>query len=54
MRLPAGRKLFREEDDADSAYIVVRGKIKLFREHDGEHVDIGDRRRPARCSAKWR
>ena len=41
MKLPAGRKLFREEDDADSAYIVVRGKIKLYREHEGEHVDIG-------------
>jgi CRP-like cAMP-binding protein len=41
MNLPAGRKLFREEDDADSAYIVVRGRIQLFREHDGEHVDIG-------------
>ena len=41
MKLPAGGKLFREEDDADSAYIVVRGKIKLYREHEGEHVDIG-------------
>ena len=46
MTLPAGRKLFREEDDADSAYIVVRGKIKLFREHEGEHVDRRAWRRP--------
>src|SRR5690606_30729900 len=41
MKLPAGRKLFREEDDADSAYIVVRGKIRLFRESEGEPVDVG-------------
>ncbi len=41
MKLPAGRKLFREDDDADSAYIVVRGKIKLYRENEGEPVDVG-------------
>ena len=41
MNLPAGRKLFREEDDADSAYIVVHGKIKLYRENEGEPIDVG-------------
>ena len=41
IRLPAGKKLFSEDDDADSAYIVMRGTIKLYREHDGEPVDIG-------------
>jgi CRP-like cAMP-binding protein len=41
MRLPAGKKLFREDDDADSAYIVTRGRVALFREHDGQHVEIG-------------
>ena len=41
MALPAGRKLYREDDDADSAYIVVHGKIKLYRENEGEPVDIG-------------
>jgi CRP-like cAMP-binding protein len=41
MTLPAGRKLYREDDDADSAYIVVRGKIRLFRENEGEPVDVG-------------
>jgi CRP-like cAMP-binding protein len=41
MKLPAGRKLFREDDDADSAYIVVHGKIKLYRENEGEPVDVG-------------
>ena len=41
MALPAGRKLYREDDDADSAYVVVRGKIKLFRENEGEPTDVG-------------
>jgi CRP-like cAMP-binding protein len=41
MALPAGRKLYREDDDADSAYVVMRGKIKLFRENEGEPVDVG-------------
>jgi CRP-like cAMP-binding protein len=41
MRLAAGKKLFREDDDADSAYIVTRGQVTLFREHDGEHVVVG-------------
>ncbi len=41
MTLPAGRKLYLEDDDADSAYIVVRGKIRLFRENEGEPVDVG-------------
>jgi CRP-like cAMP-binding protein len=41
MTLPAGRKLYREDDDADSAYVVVRGMIKLFRENEGEPVDLG-------------
>lgn len=41
MTLPAGRKLYREDDDADSAYIVVHGKIKLYRENEGEPIDVG-------------
>lgn len=41
MSLPAGRKLYREDDDADSAYIVVRGKVRLFRENEGEPVEVG-------------
>ncbi|MEO9336282.1 cyclic nucleotide-binding domain-containing protein [Mesorhizobium sp. SB112] len=39
-RLPAGRRLFREDDEADSAYVVVSGTIKLFRERDGEHTAV--------------
>jgi CRP-like cAMP-binding protein len=41
MRLQSGKKLYREDDDADSAYIVTRGTVGLYREHDGQHVEIG-------------
>jgi CRP-like cAMP-binding protein len=41
MRLSAGKKLYREDDDADSAYIVVKGRIKLYRENEGAPVDVG-------------
>lgn len=40
IRLSAGKKLYREDDDADSAYVVVRGRIKLFREGEGL-ADVG-------------
>ncbi|MCX7302823.1 MAG: cyclic nucleotide-binding domain-containing protein [Hyphomicrobiales bacterium] len=40
MRLPSGKKLYREDDDADSAYIVIRGRIGLFREHEDQHVEV--------------
>ena len=40
MRLPAGKRLYLEDDDADSAYIVLRGNIRLFREHDGQNIEI--------------
>jgi len=42
MSLPAGRKLYREDDDADSAYIVVSGRIRLFRENEGAPVEVGE------------
>lgn len=41
MRLSAGKKLYREDDDADSAYVVVRGRIKLFRESEDAPADVG-------------
>lgn len=41
MRLPAGKRLFLEDDDANSAYIVTRGTVRLFREHDGHNAEIG-------------
>ena len=39
--LQAERKLYREDDEADSAYIVVKGRIALYREQDGERIPIG-------------
>lgn len=41
MRLPADRRLYREDDEADSAYVVVSGRIALFREIDNERVPVG-------------
>ena len=37
----ARQKLYREDDEADSAYVVVEGRISLYRERDGERVVIG-------------
>ncbi|AZO27007.1 MULTISPECIES: cyclic nucleotide-binding domain-containing protein [Mesorhizobium] len=39
--LQADHKLYREDDEADSAYIVVSGLIALYREHGGERIPIG-------------
>ncbi|OBQ63482.1 cyclic nucleotide-binding domain-containing protein [Mesorhizobium erdmanii] len=39
--LNADRKLYREDDEADSAYVVVSGKIALYREQDGARIPIG-------------
>ncbi len=41
MQLPDGRKLFREDDDADSAYVVLQGRITLYRDHEGERLVVG-------------
>jgi len=41
MHLTAGRKLYLEDDEADSAYVVVSGTIALFRESDGERMPVG-------------
>lgn len=40
MQLAAQRKLYLEEDEADSAYVVVSGSIALFREADAEKTPI--------------
>ncbi|WP_019170880.1 cyclic nucleotide-binding domain-containing protein [Pseudaminobacter salicylatoxidans] len=40
MRLPAGRKLYLEDDEADSAYVVISGGIILFHEHDQNRTPI--------------
>lgn len=39
--LGAERKLYREDDEADSAYVVVNGRIVLYREGGGERLVIG-------------
>jgi len=41
VNLPADRKLYREEDEADSAYVVISGRIALYREIDGVRADLG-------------
>ena len=38
--LHADHKLYREDDVADSAYIVVSGRVVLYREHNGERIPI--------------
>jgi CRP-like cAMP-binding protein len=40
MRLAPARKLYLEDDEADSAFIVVKGRISLYREQEGERVEI--------------
>ncbi len=39
--LPANRKLYREDDEADSAYVVISGRIALYREINGARADMG-------------
>ena len=39
--LQANHKLYREDDEADSAYVVVSGRIVLYREQSGERIPIG-------------
>jgi CRP-like cAMP-binding protein len=41
----AGKKLYREDDEADSAYVVVSGEILLYRE-------LGNRRLPVSTVGK--
>lgn len=41
MRIPAGRILYREGDQADSAFIVVSGRVELFRDVDNARVSVG-------------
>ncbi|CAI2932390.1 cyclic nucleotide-binding domain-containing protein [Aminobacter sp. P9b] len=41
VHLPADRKLYREDDEADSAYVVISGRIALYREVDGVRLELG-------------
>lgn len=38
--LSADKKLYREDDEADSAYVVVEGRIVLYREGEGERLVV--------------
>jgi CRP-like cAMP-binding protein len=40
MRLAEGRRLYLEDDDADAAYVVVSGRISLFREQQGDEAPV--------------
>ena len=41
LRLSAGKDLYEEGAAADLGYVVVRGRIALYRERDGERVTVG-------------
>lgn len=41
MHLSADRKLYREDDEADSAYVVIKGTISLFREQGDQRIPVG-------------
>ncbi len=40
LALPAGRRLFRQDDAADCAYVVTEGRIGLFYEDGAHRVDV--------------
>lgn len=41
VRLPAGQRLFREGDIADSAFVVVSGRIGLYRDRNRNSEMVG-------------
>jgi CRP-like cAMP-binding protein len=40
LKLSAGKDLFQEGAEADSAYVVVRGNVMLYRERDDQRVTV--------------
>lgn len=42
IHLVQGRRLYLEDDQADSAYVVVAGAVRLYREQDGRRQAITD------------
>ncbi|MBI1622105.1 cyclic nucleotide-binding domain-containing protein [Aquamicrobium zhengzhouense] len=40
VRLASGREIYRENAPADCAYVIVAGKVVLYREQDGEAVAL--------------
>ena len=41
VRLSAGKDLYEEGAAADSGYVIVRGRIVLYRDRDGERATVG-------------
>ena len=41
INITADHKLYREDDEADSTYIVVSGRIALYREFDSGRAEVG-------------
>lgn len=42
VRVAAGDKVFSQGDEGDAAYIVHKGRIKLFHHHDGQRIEVGE------------
>jgi CRP-like cAMP-binding protein len=40
LKLSAGKDLYEEGADADSAYVVTKGRIQLYRERDSQRVSV--------------
>src|SRR5690606_18965198 len=40
VRFQAGREIYREGEAADCAYVVVRGTVVLYRDHEGQSVAV--------------
>ncbi|MBX3579125.1 MAG: cyclic nucleotide-binding domain-containing protein [Rhizobiaceae bacterium] len=39
--IPAGEIIYREGEVAETAYVVITGRVRIFRERDGEVVSLG-------------
>ena len=39
--VPAGQLLYREGDDAETAFVLISGRIGLFRNRDGQREEVG-------------
>lgn len=41
LQLSAGRDLYHEGASSDAAFVVISGHIRIYREREGEQVDLG-------------
>lgn len=39
--IPAGAEIYREGEIAETAYVVITGRVRLYRQRDGEVVSLG-------------